>query len=108
MTNTKLTTRQAERLMDDVLDVLQAIASNKHLLRAFLRDLLTPVEYRDTALRWRIVRLLHEGVPQRDIAESLGVSLSKITRGSRELMDEAGGFAEVLRGRSRAQGVRRG
>lgn len=97
MVNTKLTDEQVERLMDDVLGVLQAIAPSKPLLRSFLRDLLTPVEYRDTALRWRIVTMLSKGIPQREIAESLGVSLSKITRGSRELTDETGGFAKVLR-----------
>lgn len=96
MVNTKLTDEQIERLMDDVLSVLQAVAPSKPMLRAFLRDLLTPAEYRDTALRWRIVKLLSQGIPQRDIAESLGVSLSKITRGSRELADDQGGFAKIL------------
>lgn len=99
MVNTKLADAQVERLMDDVLVVLQTIAPSKTLLRAFLKDLLTPVEYRDTALRWRIVNLLSQGVPQRDIAESLGVSLSKITRGSRELSDAKGGFAKTLKER---------
>ncbi len=97
MVNTKLTDEQVERLMDDVIDVIQAVAPSRALLKAFLRDLLTQAEYRDTALRWRIVKLLSDGVPQRDIATSLGVSLSKITRGSRELSDKNGGFAKVFR-----------
>ncbi|NBS41306.1 DNA-binding transcriptional regulator [bacterium] len=86
--------------MDDVLDVIQAIAPSKALLKAFLRDLLTSAEYRDTALRWRIVKMLSQGVPQRDISAALGVSLSKITRGSRELSDDKGGFAKVFRQQS--------
>ncbi len=97
MVNAKLSNEQIERLMDDVLVAVQSIAPNKPVLRAFLRDLLTPAEYRDMALRWRIVKLLSQGVPQRGIAESLGVSLSKITRGSRELSDDKGGFAKALR-----------
>ena len=97
MNNSKLTTDQIERLMDDLILVLQAVSPSKALLREFLRDLLTPAEYRDTALRWRIVTMLAKGVPQRDIAESLGVSLSKITRGSRELLNETGGFAKALK-----------
>lgn len=101
MVNTKLTDEQVERLMEDVLDALQALAPSRPALRAFLRDLLTPAEYRDTALRWRIVKLLSQGIPQRDIAGSLGVSLSKITRGSRELADIEGGFAKALRQRTR-------
>lgn len=96
MNNIKLTDAQIEILMDDILEVLQTIAPSKPLLRAFLCDLLTPAEYRDTALRWRIVTQLFKGVPQRDIAESLGVSLSKVTRGSRELLDKTGGFTKVL------------
>lgn len=50
-----------------------------------LGEVFTPTEIRDVALRWRIIELLHEGVPQRAIAERLGVSLCKITRGSRIL-----------------------
>lgn len=101
MVNTKLTDEQIERLMDDVLSVIQAAAPSKPMLRAFLRDLLTPAEYRDTALRWRIVKMLSQGFPQREIAESLGVSLSKITRGSRELADDQGGFAKILQRKSK-------
>ena len=101
MTNDKLSEEEIEGLMGDVCDVLRDLSKNKAALREFLRDLLTPAEYRDTALRWRIVTMLSEGVPQRNIAESLGVSLSKITRGSRELADKKGGFAKAL-GVSRA------
>jgi TrpR family trp operon transcriptional repressor len=97
MVNTKLTNEHVERLMDEVLVIIQTIAPSKPLLKAFLKDLLTPAEYRDTALRWRIIKLLSQGVAQREIAESLGVSLSKITRGSRELLDRNGGFAQVLK-----------
>lgn len=100
MVNTKLTNDEVERLMDDVVATLQAVAPSRPLLKAFLRDLLTPAEYRDTALRWRIIKMLSQGVPQRDIAESLGVSLSKITRGSRELSDGKGGFAMALKRRN--------
>ena len=97
MNNTKLAPEQIERLMDDVVSTLQTVSPSKALLREFLRDLLTPAEYRDVALRWRIINMLAKGTPQRDIAESLGVSLSKITRGSREMLDEAGGFAKALK-----------
>ena len=82
--------------MDELLTVLQVIAPKKKLLRTFLQGLLTRAEYRDTALRWRIVTQLHAGIPQREIAQELGVSLSKITRGSREIANNSG-FAVVLR-----------
>ena len=51
----------------------------------FLRALLTPAERARISLRWRLVCLLQAGVKQRAIAAKLGVSLCKITRGSREL-----------------------
>lgn len=51
----------------------------------FLNALLTPAERARIALRWRLVCLLAAGRPQRIIAGELGVSLCKITRGSREL-----------------------
>ncbi len=48
-------------------------------------DLLTRAELRDLILRWRLLKMLDAGVPQREIAETLGISLCKITRGSRVL-----------------------
>lgn len=71
-------------------------ASDKKLLEAFLIDLLTPAEYREVALRWQIVKMLYKGMPQRQIAEKLGVSVATVGRGSRELLDPKGGFAKVL------------
>lgn len=54
-------------------------------MQRFLNEILTPAERRDLALRWRLMKLLHAGVPQRKVAARLGVSLCKITRGSRVL-----------------------
>jgi TrpR family transcriptional regulator, trp operon repressor len=62
----------------------------------FLVGILTPQERDQIALRWRLVRLLVEGMPQRDIAETLGVSLCKITRGSHELKHGPRGFRAVV------------
>lgn len=50
-----------------------------------LRELLTKTEEERLSLRWDIVRLLSEGKSQRKIAQELGVSLCKITRGARQL-----------------------
>ena len=62
----------------------------------FLVGILTPQERDQIALRWRIVELLVAGVPQRAIAEKLGVSLCKITRGSHELKGGRPGFRAVV------------
>ena len=64
---------------------------------ALLEDLLTPQERESLAERWHIIRLLHKGLPQREIAEMLGVSISKITRGSRVLQEGRGGFEKALK-----------
>lgn len=64
---------------------------------AFLRALLTPAERARIALRWRLVCLLEAGVKQRAIAGRLGVSLCKITRGSRELKHGPSCFRKNVR-----------
>lgn len=81
----------------ELIKVVQYAAQDKKLLNAFLLDLLTPQEYRDIIARWQIVKALNRRVAQRDIARRLRVSISKITRGSRELLDENGGFKQALR-----------
>ncbi|TSD02787.1 MAG: TrpR family transcriptional regulator, trp operon repressor, partial [Parcubacteria group bacterium Greene0714_36] len=62
-------------------------AFDRKLLRDFLLDLLTPAEYKELALRWQIVKMLHQGISQRRIAKNLGVGIATVSRGSRELLD---------------------
>jgi TrpR family trp operon transcriptional repressor len=66
-------------------------------VRKLLDELLTPAERRDLALRWRLLRLLANGVPQRRIAADLGVSLCKITRGSGVLKKTASVCQSILK-----------
>lgn len=63
----------------------------------FLYAILTPAERAKIALRWELVRLLAQGKSQRAIADLLGVSLCKITRGSRELKKGRPGFKKVVK-----------
>ena len=70
--------------VDELVKILTVIPDEKTLKR-FFRELFTPAEIQDVALRWRLMRMLHEGIPQREIAAELGISLCKITRGSRVL-----------------------
>ncbi|MGN0846970.1 MAG: Trp family transcriptional regulator [Kiritimatiellia bacterium] len=65
-------------------------------IEAFLNELLTPCELHDFALRWELVELLAEGVPQRQIAAKLGVSLCKITRGAKILKKRNGVLAGLV------------
>lgn len=82
---------------EDLISTFKKIGEDRHLLGEFLVDLLTPKEYWEITLRWQIVKQLHRGVPQRKIAEDLGVSIAKITRGSRVLLNQNGGFNKVLK-----------
>ena len=65
--------------------------------RDFLMAILTPQERARIALRWQLVCLLEAGMKQRAIAEKLGVSLCKITRGSRELKHGPKRFRKIVR-----------
>jgi TrpR family trp operon transcriptional repressor len=63
-------------------------ADRANVLDRFLQDLLTPGEIEDLVLRWRIFEELLESKPQRDIAKSLGISITKVSRGSVVLRDQ--------------------
>ena len=47
-----------------------------------LGELLTSSELLDVAKRLQIFEMLEQGVPQRQIAEKLGVGIATVTRGS--------------------------
>jgi TrpR family transcriptional regulator, trp operon repressor len=54
-------------------------------LEKALRDLLTPHELIDVANRLQIFEMLEQGIPQRQIADTLGVGIATVTRGSNTL-----------------------
>lgn len=89
--------KKEDKQIEELLDVFQKASNNIKLLREFLIDLLTPKEFKEIITRWQIIKQLSMGVPQRKIAKNLNVSIGKITRGSRELLDKKGGFNQVLR-----------
>jgi len=70
---------------------------NPQLMSELLEDILTPGEFEEIITRWQIIKELSRGVPQREIAAKLKVSIAKITRGSRELRNKNGGFWQVLK-----------
>ncbi|MDR3167117.1 MAG: trp operon repressor [Treponema sp.] len=74
-----------------------ATAQEGELIESFLRCLLTPAETADIAARWALVKALEQGIPQREIAKTLGLSLCKITRGSRELKKPNSAFERILK-----------
>ena len=60
-------------------------APDPALVAQFLREILTPAEIAGISSRWELVKRLAQGQSQRAIATELGLSLCKITRGSRVL-----------------------
>lgn len=64
---------------------------------AFLEDLCTPAELESMADRWRVVPLLLQGVPYREIHERTLVSVTTIGRVARTLERGAGGYAIAAR-----------
>lgn len=90
---------EKDKIMADYMEELaQTLASvnDRVLLKDFLKALLTPQEYNAVAARWALVRLLDQGMTQRKIAETLGLSLCKITRGSREMKKEESSFRKMI------------
>jgi TrpR family trp operon transcriptional repressor len=78
------------------LSLVLAKTSDRELIASFFRCLLTPSETADIAARWALVKALKAGTPQREIAKTLGLSLCKITRGSRELKKPGSSFQRIL------------
>ena len=84
-----------EKHIDALAEVLLGIRDKGFMVR-FLQEILTPAEIDTLVLRWELVKLLYKGVPQRQISQRLGISLCKITRGSREMKKEGSAIREVL------------
>ena len=78
--------------------ISQALAKtdDAKFIRDFLDCLLTPAERKVIAQRWLLVREIKHGTSQRATAEKLGVSLCKITRGSRELKKPDSAFRKMM------------
>ncbi len=78
--------------------LLKVISSINNLddLNRFFEDIFTPAELDDISLRWKLLKDLHKGLTQRKIAEKYGISLCKITRGSKILKNKDSLVLEVL------------
>ncbi|MET0131595.1 MAG: YerC/YecD family TrpR-related protein [Stenotrophomonas chelatiphaga] len=63
---------------------------------AFLRDLCTPAELEAIADRWKVVPLLQQGVPYREIHERTGVSVTTTGRVARSLEHGHRGYAAAI------------
>jgi len=73
-----------------------ALIRDAELIEDFLRCLLTNNELNEIDRRWELVKRLDRGISQRQIARDLGMSLCKITRGSKELKKQNSAFKRIL------------
>lgn len=62
--------------------------NNAEEIRQFVTEILTESELETLSKRWQIMEMLFEGKTQRDIAETLKVSLCKVTRGAHILKNK--------------------
>lgn len=86
----------------DALACALAQLSVQEDVRAFLIDLCTPAELEAMADRWKVVPLLIECVPYREIHDRTLVSVTTIGRVARTIKLGAGGYAAAIAALKRA------
>ena len=88
--------RDAESDLDAIARALAALDKPPDV-RAFLEDLCTPAELEAMCDRWKVVPLLMQRVPYREIHDRTLVSVTTIGRVARTLERGEGGYAAALR-----------
>lgn len=81
--------------LDEIIRLVSA-TDDEALIRDFFGCLFTAAELEDMAKRWLLVKEIDKGTTQREIARMFGMSLCKITRGSKELKKEGSAFRKML------------
>lgn len=81
----------AQALLDALL-----LLKNQEELQYFLRDLLTEKEIAEFSLRWKVAKMLNQGIPYTTIVEETGMSSTTIARVQKWLTAGAGGYRLVL------------
>jgi len=80
---------------DDLIEVVTRISDFEEM-KSFIEEILTPKEIQDLALRWKLLQELSKGKTQRSIASQYGISLCKITRGSKILKKDNSVTKKIL------------
>jgi TrpR-related protein YerC/YecD len=88
--------RDAEAGLDALAQALAGL-NRAEDVRAFLEDLCTPAELEAMADRWKVVPLLLEGVPYREIHDLTLVSVTTIGRVARALERGSGGYGVAIK-----------
>ncbi len=82
----------------DIRELVKVFAQidNARTMRRFFDEIFTEAERKDLSLRWELMRMLKENIPQREIAARLGISLCKITRGAKILKENRSVSRKIL------------
>lgn len=81
----------AERRLCEAFLALESVDE----VQAFLRDLCTPAELQAMSDRWRVVGMLRQDRPYREINQCTGVSVTTVGRVARYLEYGNGGYSLV-------------
>ena len=85
-----------QRDIDELYAVITRL-ENLDECRKFFRDLLTETEIREFAERWKVARMLWQGVPYTSIEEETGLSSRTIARVHKWLKTGKGGYTMMMR-----------
>ncbi len=83
----------------DIDELYRAILSLKNLdeAKSFFRDLLTEVEIREFAERWKVAAMLARKVPYTSIIDETGLSSRTVARVARWVNKGMGGYRLILK-----------
>lgn len=79
----------------ELIDVLVSLRTNDEA-KKFLRDLLTEKELLEFGKRWRVAKMLDQGIPYTEIESETGLSSTTIARISKWLQNGKGGYRTML------------
>ena len=89
---------EARNAYEDIISVFSS-TTDPDDMKALFDDIFTESEKKDFVTRWLLMDEIYKGKPQREIASNRGLSLCKITRGSRMLKKEDGFMRHLLSSR---------
>jgi TrpR-related protein YerC/YecD len=88
----KITLKEIDELYEVILHIESLPEARK-----FFRDLLTEKEIEDIAERWKIARMLAQGIPYTRIEEETGLSSTTIARVHKWVKRGKGGYSMMLK-----------
>ncbi len=83
------------KAMKELFEVIPKLENREDVAR-FFRDLCTLDELEKMGERWEVARLLHKGLPYREIAKETGASTTTVTRVAHWLRRGEGGYRKML------------